>query len=113
MKKGLCIGLIATLFCAAAEAATTINSTHKYAYGNDKLMITDMEADGTTNSVTWTVKTTRRYTLMSADALTTNTVWTATGASFIPSSEPQVTVTLTGINATNRFYGIKAELPLP
>jgi hypothetical protein len=80
--------------------------------GNDKLMITDIEASGTTNSVTWTAKTTRRYTLMTADALTTNTVWTAAGTPFIPPSEPQVTVTLTGISATNRFYAIKAELPL-
>jgi len=78
----------------------------------DYLRITDFVPDGTTNYVTWPVKTTRLYTLRHTLALTNTVAWTMTSSSFIPPSGPEVTETVPGITDTNRFYRVLAAPPL-
>lgn len=79
---------------------------------NDFLVITDFQAYGTTNDVTWPVKTTRLYTLQHAPKLDTNTMWSMTSSSFIPPFGPDVTETVSGVTDTNRFYRVQAAPPL-
>ena len=78
----------------------------------DYLRISNLQVSGSTNEITWPVKTTRLYTLEHTGALTNNTEWIATKPSFIPSSGPDITETVSGITATNRFYRVQAEPPL-
>jgi len=112
-------GNLSTLSGAGDADGDGVSDADEYAAdtnpqsSGDRLEITAISADGTTNNVTWTVKTTRRYTLMQTDNLGTNTSWTASAPAFIPPAGPTVTETLTGVNATNRCYRIKVEPPLP
>jgi len=78
----------------------------------DYLAITDFQTSGTTNWVTWPVKTTRVYTLQQAAALSNGMSWAATSAPFIPPSGPEVTEEVSGATATNRFYQVEARPPL-
>ena len=78
---------------------------------SDFLSITDFQTLGTTNEVTWPVKTTRLYTLEHTTALSNGTSWVA-GSSFIPSSGPDVTETLSGVTNATRFYRVKSAPPL-
>ena len=78
----------------------------------DYLRITDFQTLGTSNLVTWPVKTTRRYTLQHTFALTNTIPWTATSPPFIPPSGPDVTETIPGVADPNRFYRVQAAPPL-
>jgi len=78
----------------------------------DYLVITDFQIQGTTNDITWPVKTTRLYTLQHAAALSNSLVWADTGSSFIPSSGPDVTETVPGVTDPARFYRVRVSLPL-
>jgi hypothetical protein len=78
----------------------------------DYLRITGFQAYGTTNDVTWPVRTTRRYTLQHTLALTNTIPWTATSSSFIPPYGPDVTATVPGVADTNRFYRVQVAPPL-
>ena len=79
----------------------------------DRLEITAFTVNGDTNNLTWTVKTTRQYTLEQSDELTaTNINWTTAIPAFIPSSEPTANKTITGVTASNHFYRVKAKPPL-
>jgi len=78
----------------------------------DYLAITDFQASGTTNWVTWAVKATRVYTLQQAAALSNGMSWAATSAPFIPPSGPEMTEEVPGATATNRFYQVEARPPL-
>jgi hypothetical protein len=78
----------------------------------DYLVITDFQTYGTTNDVTWPVKTTRLYTLQHAAVLSNGMSWTTTSSSFIPPSGPDVTETVPSVIDTNRFYRVQAQPPL-
>lgn len=78
----------------------------------DYLRITDFQTYGTTNDVTWPVKTTRLYTLQHASALSNGMNWTMTSSPFIPPSGPDVIETVPGVTDTNRFYRVEAAPPL-
>ena len=75
------------------------------------LAITDFQTLETTNRVTWSAKTTRRYTLEYTTALSNGTEWVE-GTSFIPSTDSDVTETLNSATNTARFYRVKASPPL-
>jgi hypothetical protein len=79
---------------------------------DDYLVITDFSAVGQTNEVTWTVKTTRLYTLQHAAALSNGMSWTTTSSPFIPLSGSDVTEEVPGVTDTNRFYRVRANPPL-
>lgn len=79
---------------------------------NDYLRITDFQTYGTTNDVTWPVKTTRLYTLHHASVLSNGMNWTTTSSSFIPPFGPSVTESVIGVTDTNRFYRVEAASPL-
>ena len=78
----------------------------------DHLVITDFQIHGTTNDITWPVKTTRLYTLQHAAALSNGLVWIDTGSSFIPPSGPEITEEVSGVTDPSRFYRVRADLPL-
>ena len=78
----------------------------------DYLVITDFQAEESTNWVTWPVKTTRLYTLQHAAALSNGMEWTTTSSSFIPPADTDVEEEVAGVTATNRFYRIQASPPL-
>jgi len=78
---------------------------------NDLLQIIDFIVDGTTNYVTWTVKTTREYTLQHAHVLTNIASW-VDGTPIIPSSGLAVIEQVQPVTDTNRFYRVKATPPL-
>lgn len=78
----------------------------------DYLRITDFQTHGTTNEVTWPVKTTRRYTLQHVVALSNGMSWITTTSAFIPPSGPDVTETVPGVMDTNRFYRVLVSPPL-
>lgn len=77
----------------------------------DYLAITDFQTSGTTNWVTWPVKTTRLYTLEYTTALSNGTSWVE-GTSFIPASGPDTTEEVPGVTDSSRFYRVKAAPPL-
>lgn len=79
---------------------------------NDYLAITDFQAYGATNEVTWPVKTTRLYTLQHATALSNGMSWATTSPSFIPPFGPDVTEMVSSVGDTNRFYRVQAQPPL-
>lgn len=78
---------------------------------DDYLTITDFQISGTTNWVTWPVKTTRLYTLEYTTALSNGASWVS-GSSFIPPSGPDVTEAIPGVTDSARFYRVKAAPPL-
>jgi len=78
----------------------------------DYLAITDFQVDGTTNRVTWPVKTSRLYTLQHTLSLGTGTVWVATSSSFIPPYGPDVIETVGDSSDSNRYYRVRSQLPL-
>ena len=79
---------------------------------DDYLRITDFEAQNSTNTITWPIKTTRLYRLQHATALSTGMSWTTTSTPFIPSSGPDVTETVSGVTDAQRFYRVQAKPPL-
>ncbi len=79
---------------------------------SDYLRISNFQISGSTNEVTWPVKTTRLYTLKHTLALTNGTEWVETEPPFIPPSGPAVTETVSGVGESNRFYRVQAEPPL-
>ena len=80
--------------------------------GTDYLRITDFQTLETTNVVTWTCRPTRLYTLQYAAALSNSTVWADTGSSFVPPSGPEISEVVIDVTDTNRFYRVRAFLPL-
>jgi hypothetical protein len=74
----------------------------------EKLRITAFETANSANSVTWPAKSTRVYTLEHADVLDGS--WNTAVTPFIPSSDQNVTQTVD--SSSNRFYRVKASLPL-
>ena len=64
------------------------------------------------NDVTWRVETTRLYTLQHAAALSNGMGWTTTSSPFIPTSGPDITEEVPGVDDTNRFYRVQAQPPL-
>jgi len=79
---------------------------------DDYLYIMYFVPDGTTNYVTWPVKTTRLYTLQHAAALSNGMNWVTTSAPFIPPFDGLVEESILGVTASNRFYRVQAQPPL-
>lgn len=79
---------------------------------NDYLTITDFQLIETTNWITWSVRATRLYELQHATALSNSMEWTATSLPFIPPADTDVEEEVTEVMDTNRFYRVKAEIPL-
>jgi len=78
---------------------------------SEYLYLTNLQVEGTTNRVTWLVKTTRSYTLEYTDSLTNTASWVS-GTPFIPSAGPEVTETRTSVTNSVLFYRVKATPPL-
>jgi hypothetical protein len=78
----------------------------------DYLAITDFQVESATNWITWPVKATRLYTLQHVTALSNGMEWTTTSSSFIPPTDTDVQEEVAGVSDSNRFYRVKAELPL-
>ena len=72
----------------------------------DQLRISAFAVDGSTNSVTWTARPTRIYTVQQTDTLGTG--WTDAVAPFIPATAGDVTESVN----TGRFFRVQATLPL-
>lgn len=78
----------------------------------DYLHITGFQTVGTTNYVTWPVKTTRQYTLQHATVLSNGMSWIETSTPFVPAFGPDVTEEVLGSTDSNRFYRVQAQPPL-
>ena len=75
------------------------------------LCLKDLQVAGTTNWITWAVKTTRSYTLEYAKTPDKSASWVS-GTAFIPSAGPEVTETRTSVTNAVLFYRVKATPPL-
>jgi hypothetical protein len=78
----------------------------------DYLAITDLQTHGTTNWITWPVKSTRLYELQHASALGSSMSWYPASSPFIPPSDTDVTEEVKGVTDFNRFYRVEAVPPL-
>lgn len=79
--------------------------------GADRLSITDFVVAGSTNWVSWPVKTTRRYTLEHATSLDPDAEWVE-DVSLVPASGPGRVETVIGATNEVRYYRVVAEPPL-
>lgn len=79
---------------------------------NDYLRITDFQTLETTNTVTWTCKPTRLYTLQFTAALSNGMSWVDAGSGFVPPWSGETGEMVTGATGTKRFYRVRARPPL-
>jgi len=80
---------------------------------DDNLRITALAAARQTNTVAWTARPTRLYALQANARLTNAASWVDSGAGVLgPPPSSSMSVQLTGVTATTRFYRVQAIVPL-
>lgn len=113
-------GNLTTLAGASADwDQDGVPDVDEYGTGTDprnyesRLAITAFTRTSGTDATTWTVEPTRLYRLQQSDSLTGTPVWVDSGlGTLLPGSGPVLTKQVAAPSATNRFYRVKAIVPL-